>query len=211
MLLKVPFYKNDAEGIQCLQVAMQIVLKYYLNKEYSLKELDKLTGRKKGFWTWTPQIITVLFDLGLDSIYYSKTPLEPFLKGESFIREHFGQKDAEEMIKNSDIPVIVESIKKTLDYSLFQTKDLQIADLEKALDNNQLPMVMIDYNKLILKDEPYSGHFIVLTGYDAENIFYHESGPRDIEPNRKISKEDFLRAWEANGTDKDCIIIRGKR
>jgi hypothetical protein len=47
MLLNIPFYKNDNDGMQCMQVAMKSVLKYFLNKYFSLDELDILTKRKK--------------------------------------------------------------------------------------------------------------------------------------------------------------------
>jgi hypothetical protein len=70
--LELPFYKNDAVGVQCMQVTMQCVLKHFLDEETSLDQLDQLTGRTGKYWTWTSQIITTLFDFGLDLKLFSK-------------------------------------------------------------------------------------------------------------------------------------------
>lgn len=72
ILLDVPFYKNDDVGIQCMQVTMQCVLKYYLGIETTLNELDILSNRKDEYWTWTSQIVPALFDFGLDVKLFSK-------------------------------------------------------------------------------------------------------------------------------------------
>ena len=111
MIIDLPFYENDADGNRCVQVCGKIVLEHFLGKDYSLDELDELMGRKSGMWTYTSQLVGVLFDLGLDVRYYSKGALEPFLEGEPFIRKHFG-KDAEKMLRFTDVPVVVESIRK---------------------------------------------------------------------------------------------------
>ena len=119
MILKIPFYENKGDGNQCMQVAMKSVLKHFLDKDFSLAELDKLTGRKENLWTWTSQVVTVLHDLGLKVKYYSKSDLEPFLEGEPFIREHFGE-DADKILKFTDVPVVLESIKRLLKYDIFE-------------------------------------------------------------------------------------------
>lgn len=210
MLINIPFYENNEDGNQCLQVAMKSVLKYFFDKEYSLNELDKLTGRKAGFWTWTPQIVTVLHDLGLKVEYYSKTDLKPFLEGEAFIRKHFG-KDAEKILKYTDLPVVLKSITKVLDYNVFKKEKLTIEDIEAHLKQGHIPMATIDHNKISGKKGLYQGHFVVITGFDEDHIFYHESGPENAERNKKVSKLTFLEAFNANGTDNDLVIVYGKK
>ena len=209
MIIDMPFFKNH-DGNQCMQVTMKIVLKHFLDKDFSLEELDKLTGRKKGFWTWTSQIVPVLYDLGLEVKYYSKTDLEPFLEGETFIRRHFG-KDAEKILKYADLPVVMNSIRKSLKYRLFEKKVLSINDIESHIQDRHVPLVLIDHNKIIGKNDFYQGHFVVVTGFDEENIYYHESGPNNPQANKKIKKEIFSEAMNSNGTDNDVVIVFGKR
>ena len=121
MKLSVSFYENKGDGNQCMQVTMKSVLKHFLDKDFSLEELDKLTGRKNGLWTWTSQVVIVLHDLGLRIKYYSKSDLEPFLQGEPFIRKHFG-KDSDKILKFTDLPVVLESINKLLKYNIFEKR-----------------------------------------------------------------------------------------
>ena len=209
-MLQIPFFENSGDGNQCLQVAMKSVIKYFLDKDISLSELDKMTERKEGKWTWTSQIVTVLYDLGLDVMYYSKGELESFVGGEPYIRKVFGEK-AEIMIKNSDIPVMIDSIKKVMKYKLFQRKNMTFKEIEEHIIKGHVPMLMIDHNILAGKGGEYQGHFVIVTGFDKENVYYHESGPKNPKPNKKVSKKKFIDAWNALGTDNDTVIVFGKR
>ncbi|MFH0857447.1 MAG: peptidase C39 family protein [Candidatus Magasanikbacteria bacterium] len=210
MILNIPFYENRGDGNQCMQVAMKCVLEYFLNKRFSLNELDKLTGRKEHLWTYTLQIAPVLYDLGLELKFYSKEDLKSFLEGESFIRENYG-KDAEKILKFTDIPIIVQATKKALDYDLFERREVSLEDIQDHLEKGHVPMILIDYNKIVKEVDFYQGHFVVVTGFDDEHVFFHESGPENPEPNKKVKKEIFKEAFYANGTDNDCIIVYGKK
>ena len=209
-MLDIPFYENTTgDGNQCYQVAMQSVLKYFLGKEFGVDELDRLTKRKIGKATATSQIVPVLYDLGLDVRYFSKTEIEPMLEGETYIRKTYG-KDAEEILKWADVEVIVKSAKVLLTYDLFEKKVLSIGEIEDHIRAGHVPLVLIDWNRLA-KIDAYHGHFGVLTGFDAENFYFHQSGPATPTPNMKLSKKAFLDAWNVNGTDNDIIIVYGRR
>lgn len=210
MLLKIPFYRNDGEGNQCAQVAMQSVIKHFLNKDYNVDELDRLTGRKKGLWTWTTQIAAVLHSLGLEVKFYSKAELEPFLEGEPFIHRRFG-KDADKMIKLSNMPEFIKSIKILLKHNIFEKKILPLKEIESHIKKGHVPIMLVDYREILKGIKTYQGHFTVVTGFDGENIFYHASGPKDVEPNKKVPKKTFLKAWNSDSTDNDVIIVLGKR
>jgi|TARA_Y100000310_G_scaffold176725_1_gene176829 hypothetical protein len=209
-MLNVPFYKDEGEGVQCMQIAMNCALKYFLDEEFSLERLDELTGRREGLWTYTPQIVTALHDLGLDIRFYSGEELEPSLGGEPYIREHFGV-DAEKILEHTDVEVVVEATRKLLDYNVFEKRELPLEEIVEHISRGHIPMVLVDANVIYDEGDFYQGHFAVLTGFDDENIYYHESGPRDAEPNKKVKKEVFEKAMNANGTDNDCVIVYGKR
>lgn len=210
MLLSIPFYENTMDGQQCMQVAMKSVLKYFLNQDFSLPELDCLSGRKSGKWTWTSQIVTALDDLGLQTKFYSRSDLEPFLEGEPFIRRYYG-KDADKILQYTDLPVFLASIKKLLKYNIFQKQKLPFDQIKSAIKSGYVPLMLIDHNIIAGLKSPYQGHFVVVTGYDEKNVFYHESGPTQPQPNKKVSQSLFLEAWNANGTDNDVIIVSGKK
>ena len=210
MIIDLPFYENDADGNRCAQVCAKIVLEHFLGMDYSLDELDELMKRKIGKATYTTQVVGVLYDLGLDLKYYSGSELEPFLEGEEYIRRHYG-KDAEKILRFSDVPVAVESIRKVLDKGIFENKKLSLEEIMGFIEMGAVPIVLIDYNKIIGRDDFYQGHTIVVTGFDDENIYFHQSGPSSPTPNMKVRKDVFVEAMDANGTDNDCVVVFGKR
>ncbi|MDE1762304.1 MAG: hypothetical protein KGH78_03885 [Candidatus Micrarchaeota archaeon] len=209
-MLDLPFYRNDKTGIQCYQVAMQIPIKHFLGRECTLDELDKLTKRRGPFYTYTTQVVPVLHDMGLEVKYFSPVDQKPFLAGESYIREHYG-KDAEDYLKVTDMEVMVESVRNMLKYNLFEQRKLTVEEIEDHIRNGHVLIAVIDYYKLVGKVGGYQGHVVVLTGFDSDNFYIHQSGPEDPIPNMKIPRERFMDAWNANGTDNDMVVVYGRR
>jgi len=209
MLLDVPFYKNNENGNQCLQVGMQTVFKYYLNKEYSLNQLDKLTGRYGDLWTWTAQIVPVLYDLGLKVEYYGGTDYELF-SNLNFIKKHF-RKDAQIVIDHTDFKVLKVAIKKLSKYNLFIKENITIDDIKKHIKNDHLVLVTVDNSKLYNRKEPFEGHMIVLTGFSKSGFYYHDSGPINPKPNLNVSFETFSKASDLVSKDQDIVIVYGAR
>ncbi len=208
MKLSVPFYENKGDGKQCVQVAMKSILKHFLDRDFSLEELDRLTGRKNGLWTWISQCVIVLHDLGLKVKYYSKSDLEPYLQGEPFIRKRYG-KDSEKILKFTDLPIVLDSIKNLLKYNIFEKRKMSFDEVESHIKQGYVPLMSIDHNKIVGKKDLYQGHFVVVTGFDDQNVFYHESGPKNPGENKKVLKSTFIYAW--NGTGNDIVIVYGKQ
>jgi hypothetical protein len=209
IMLDVPFYKNSGDGKRCFQTAMNSAIKYFLDEDFPLKDLDIMTGRKTGKWTFTTQIIPALYELGLDIKYYSTTDPENYIRGEEYIKDTFG-KDAKKMLENIDVDVMVDSAKNVTEYDVFEKKKITIEEIEEHIRQEHIVMVLIDANVFSGKDG-FQGHFVVLTGYDEDHIYYHETGPKEPEPNRKIKKNLFILAMQSHGTDNDCVIVFGRR
>lgn len=210
MILDVPFYENNQDGKQCMQVAMQCAIKYFLDKEVSLEELDLLTHRGPGKWTNTSQIVSVLYDLGLNVKFYSNDDIKNILEGEPYFRRVLGN-SADKVLKLIDVPVVVNAVKQLLKYNIFEKKAITINELEEYLKNGNLPLIMVDYMKIAEKKGLFQGHFFPLTGYDEKFFYYNEPGPKDPMKNTKVKKEVLAKAISANGTDNDCVIVYGKR
>lgn len=205
MLLNIPFYLNNEEWNQCCQVAMKSAIKYFLNKEYSLSELDKITWRSKWKWTWSSQVAYWLFQLWLNVKYYSKYDLNDLLN-RNFLKEIYWY-EFYKILKYTDFSVLKDSIKKCLKYNLFEKKIISLDNIEKFIYSWCIVLVVINYNQTIWKSFPFQWHMVVITWFDDENIFYHKSWPKDMESNRKISKEVFKKAMEDVGTLGDVVVV----
>ena len=212
VLLDVPFYPNTTgDGNQCFQVSMQSAMKYYLDRDVSVSELDRRTNKKEGKGTWTPQIVPTLYNSGLNVRYYSKTDLKPYLEGEPFIRRQYGA-NADHILELTDIGALVDSVKILMKYDLFEIKILDVEMMRAHLREKHLLLILLDWNKVISRtDRPYQGHMGVLTGFDRDNFYFHNSGPANPTPNMQIPKDRLIEAWNANGTDNDIVVVYGKR
>jgi hypothetical protein len=209
-LLDIPFFKNDRDGDQCMQVAMKSVIKYYLDQDYSLRELDKLTQRSENQWTWTPQIVASLHKLGLEVQYFSTIDAQRFVDDRSYFFDHYGN-SAADFAEVIDLDVVINSITEVVEKDLFENKKVEISEIESAIDKGSTPMLLINWNILAGEDSEYQGHLVVVTGYDEDHLYYHEPGPTDPEPHKKVEKQLFLDAWDQKETDHDVVIVYGER
>jgi hypothetical protein len=209
-ILEVPFFENDRDGDQCMQVAMQSVLKYYLGTEYSLDTLDSISGREKSQWTWTPQIVDSLYGLGLDVTYYSTMDAQRFVDDRSYFFEHYGE-EAEEFAAVVDLDVVIGSIRRVLENDLFKQQQIEADDIEAAIDTDAVPLILIDWNDLTDSGSAYQGHLVTITGYDPDHFYYHESGPAQPEPHKQVHKTKLMEAWDKPQTDHDLVVVDGTR
>lgn len=211
MRLDVPFSpnpkKNDKE---CLTVSCWSLISYFTEKEISFDEIDALLHRKKGYWTYTTQLVTMLHELGLDVKYFSSEDPTPFLEGESYIRDHFPEK-AENIIAHTNVPVLISSIAHLIQHKLFQKKVLDAEEMEIHLQQGHGIILFVDGTTILDNLGSFQKQAIVLTGYDKLNFFFHHSGADFPTPHMIVPKKRLLDAWNAPGTDHDVIIVYGKR
>jgi hypothetical protein len=209
-MLSIPFFENNSDGSQCMQVTMKSVIKYFLDEDISLAVLDEQTGRRDNLWTRTSQGVIALHELGLHVRFFSNTDIRPFLWGEAYIKDHYGE-DAQSILSSTDIPALISSINSLLTHDIFEQKMLWIAALEDAVKQGHVPIVLIDANKINWNKNWFQGHYVIVTWFDDDHIFYHDSWPKHAEPHKKTAKIKFLEAMQANGTDNDVILVYGKR
>ncbi len=66
--LEVPLFANP-DHTHCFQASLRMVLKYYMpDRDYTWNELDNLTGKKEGLWTWPLFAMIQLKARGFDVI-----------------------------------------------------------------------------------------------------------------------------------------------
>ncbi|MGM5487971.1 MAG: peptidase C39 family protein [Nanobdellota archaeon] len=205
MILDIPFYTNS--GTQCSQVAMKNVLEYF-GKMYSLSQLDHATGRRDSFYTWTTQNVAALFNLGMEVKAFSTDKLEPYLAGEDYIRERFGP-DADAILSVTDIEPFLWSIQSCIANGLYEYRNLSLEEIQDHLKAGHIPIVTVDWNKLYGKDGPFDGHTIVLTGFDKDHVYYHESGPKFAQSNKPVSRSKFSTAAGIGTDNQEAVIVFG--
>jgi hypothetical protein len=205
--LDIPFYKQSSSG-NCMQTQIKMALEYYYpEKEFTFEELDNLTGRTPGMWTWTSQLLPVLLDNKLDAYFYSTAPYDKIKEGGGeFIYEYYGGRVARTIIDKTNFKSFNYSVDKLKENDKFFNEKLELKDIENELKQSHVIILLIDSNVLSNRGGGYSGHGITITGMNETHFSIHDSGRG---PNLNFTKESLIEAWNAEGTDNDIIIIKG--
>lgn len=213
-ILEIPFKIAYGDSNACYPAAMQSVLAYfYPDKEYSLESLDKLMKRSKNKWTFTTQVAAALYEEGLELKYYSDDSLSVTESREALLKffKDVHRGDWEKYLKLVDIDSVVESTQKCMKYGIFEKRILKSEEIEKFITKGFAVMVLIDHAVLMQKNVGYTGHFVVLTGFDDQNFYYHENFEANAMANKSATKERFLDAWNQQKTGRDTVVVFGKR
>ena len=202
--LDIPYVEQ--KGPSCTPAQVLMALKYYFpEKEYSLSQIDKLMGRDNEEWTWFSQAFPVLLRQGLDVYYYSTTPY--FQITPEFLRKFYGEEDGAFMDSVTDWVEFEKSVKfLKQNPERFSNTKLSWNEVEEAVNRENLVLMIIDNNVLEKRIGVYNGHGITITKITPTKVYFHDSS---LEPNRIVSKMDFIAAWNAPGTDNDVILIKG--
>lgn len=205
----VPFYANTSDDTHCYQAALRSVLKYFLpGEEYTWEELERMTAKREGLWTWPTQGLLTLQKKGFDVVDISPFDIRAFIQsGGEYLLQEYGKEVADEQVKHSDIPQEQSLYQEFLQSNTYEKRLPAVDDIKAFLDKGYL--VICNVNSMALNGKSgYVGHFVVVIGYDGERLYLHDPGLPPHE-NRKVSYEQFIKAWEyPNEKAKNVVAIR---
>jgi hypothetical protein len=204
--LDVPFYPMTHRTINyCGQLLLESVFKYYKNKEYPLSHLGKISKKFGKGYTLTVGIALAALKKGLKVWYMTKS--KDFIASKDVDYERFYGKEGAEVVKKAK-GIFDEATKLGLK-TKFEKPTLN--DLRKELSKGNLVICLINYGEIYraLVDPKIDRdiyHFVLLTGYDNNNFYFHDVGLNNPLANQIISNWLFYRAWSEKGTDMDTLI-----
>lgn len=208
--MDVPFYENT-DNTHCFQAVFRMILKHYRpNEEYSWEELEKITAKVDGLWTWPTAGMLWLHNNGfevhdIETFDYAKF----FEKGDDYLIELFGEKVGQEQIDHSDLDQEIGYAKQIVAAGLCEPRTPEVSELKQRLDEKYLLICNVNSRALNDKDG-YVGHFVLLTGYTNKGFVLHDPGLPPLE-NREVAFADFERAWAyPNEQAKNYIAVRNK-
>jgi hypothetical protein len=192
---RVPFFANTEDDTHCYQAAIASVLKYFQpNKSYSFKDLDKMSAKKEGLWTWQTQMIINLLKEGFDVVDIDSFDILAFVKdGGEYLRKKYGDEVAKQQIKNSDIVQEQRLYAEYLKLNKHIQRIPKIDDIKSLLAKGYLVVCNINSRALSNKDG-YVGHYVVIFQADDKDIYFHDPGLPPLS-NRKETIENFTRVW----------------
>ncbi len=205
----VPFFPNTKDNTHCFQASLKMVLKYFLpHEEYTFEELDKITAKVKGLWTWPMAGLMWMNKKGFDIKKIQKFDYKEFSeKGDKYLFSFYGDEVAKAQIAHSDIAQEIELAKKITKEIGIQVKIPNLQEIVKFLDKGYL--VGCNLNSYALNNkEGYSGHFVVIKGYDTNTLILNDPGLPG-EENRRVDFVNFEKAWAyPNETAKNITAFK---
>jgi len=199
-LLDIPFFKQTSK-LNCGPSALKMVLDYF-GEDVSIGVLEERVGIKEGKGTSSIQVAMGAKLSGFNVRVYSKIiGFNDENKELDFYKKYAGEDlESAELIERAR-KLGVEMEERTID----------LDELLNYVSEDSVMIILLDWN--VVKDNKekgFLGHFVVVTGFDDENVFVHDHGLNDPKENRGIKREVFEAARKSLGTDEDVIVIRGE-
>ena len=209
---EVPFYTSP-DNTHCFQASLKMIVQYFWpDKDYSWEELDKITVKVEGLWTWPMAGLIWLQKQGVEVRIIELFNYKRFAQfGGEYLIDEYGEEVGELQIKNSDIEQEKAIAKEFVEKVTVQKSIPTINDLKDFLTQDYLIICNVNSRKLNNK-EGYSGHFIVLKGFDDKHFIIHDSGPTPAFENRIVDFDLFKKAWAyPNEKAKGIMAFRLKK
>lgn len=191
----VPFFANTEDNTRCFQASLRMVLAYFFpGRDFSWNELDRISKKAKGLWTWPLAALLWLTENGFEVKNIEVFDYPAFVKrGGKYLVETFGEEMGKAQIEHSDIEQERKISKDFVKQVRTEQRLPMLRDIQKLLQEGFL--VVCNVNARVLNQKPgYAGHFVVITTLDGKQITLHDPGLPPVK-NRKVTSARFEKAW----------------
>ena len=202
----VPFYSNTKDDTHCVQAVFRMALKHFLpTREYSWKELDRMTQKETGKGTWWFPAVPALKNEGLAIAYIESFDYAHYYRqGESYLNKFYGPEIAEWFLQNSNLLHVKNLIPSFLDSCSSEVRAASLNDIDKLLKVGWL--VGVEINTRVLQNRSgFNGHMVLVIGRQESSYLIHDPGLPAYKA-REISVHDFVRSWAYTGAEKTSLI-----
>lgn len=207
--MKVPFFPNTGDGTHCWQASLKMALaSFEPEKEFSYDELDKISGKVPGKWTWPTTSMLWLLDRGYELILKSDFDYADFAKrGEKYLQERCGEEVAKAQIANSIVSLELAAAKKLAASGIADRTLPTLFDLRNLLASGYV--LICNVNAATLHwIAGYSAHFVVVTEITEQFVTLHDPG-LPPKPNFQVSVSSFEAAWAyPEARDRNVLALK---
>ena len=207
-IMKIPFFPNTGDGTHCFQASLMMAFGVVMpDKKFTYDELDQISAKQPGKWTWPTAAMLWMLENGLEVKLIEDFDYKEFVeRGEDYIVERYGREVGEAQAKNSDIERELDFSRRFMKIAPLETRIPTLDDIQSEL--NRGAVVIVNLNSAILNDKNgYAGHFVVVTDINDEVIRIHDPG---LPPHSdmEVPVKKFLDAWAYPGErDKNILSI----
>lgn len=207
----IPFFSNTPDGTHCFQAALRIIFAHFWpHREFTHEELDIITAKLPGKWTWPTAGMIWMMEQGFELQLIEDFDYKAFARrGEKYIFERCGPEVGAAQIENSVISREIKFARKFAEMAPLESRIPSFDDIKKFLDQGFL--LICNINAAALYNQPgYSGHFVVVFDSDNDSVTIHDPG-LPARASLKVMHDQFERAWAYPADrDKNLLAVRLK-
>lgn len=205
-MLEIPFFSNTPDGTHCFQAALKMALAILMpEREFTYDELDRISQKQPGKWTWPTAAMLWMIDEGLRIKLIEEFDYRDFVgRGGAYLIERFGEEVGRSQIANSDVEKELKIARRFMAVAPLEYRLPSFHDLRGEIANGAV--VIVNLNAALLRGlEGYSGHFIVVCDVGDKAVMLHDPGLPPA-PNLKVAREKFEKAW-AYPTEREKNLL----
>jgi len=209
--MNIPFHPNTGDGTHCFQAVLKMTLgAFEPDTEYSYDQLDQISQKVEGKWTWPTAAMVWLMERGYEVKLIEEFDYKQFAeRGMDYLIAKCGQEVAEAQADNS----LIEEERKTaaafVERAPVDYRVPSLDDLKQLVSDGWV--VICNINAALLQHQPgYTGHFVVITEVNDKEVVLHDPGLPPC-PGFAAEHASFEKAWGyPAATDKNVLAIRKK-
>ncbi|MBI4212297.1 MAG: hypothetical protein HY540_06635 [Deltaproteobacteria bacterium] len=207
----IPFFPNTGDGTHCWQAALKMVLAVFEpDREYSYDELDRISEKSPGKWTWPTAAMLWFLKRGYELQLIEDFDYGAFAEqGEDYLLERCGKEVGQAQIANTDL---AKELGFAREFSTIAPLDVRIPGFEdlKAMLEQGYGLICNINGAMLSGQKGYAGHFVVITGMTQHDITLHDPG-LPPQPHLQVPRHVFDRAWSyPTPRDRNLLAIRKK-
>ncbi len=178
-------------------------------RSFTYDELDSISRKLPGKWTWPTAAMLWMLDEGLDLLLIEEFDYAAFVdRGGDYLIERFGEEVGQAQIAQSDLVQEVEIARRFMAHAPLTYRLPTLVDLREQIDAGAV--VIVNLNAALLHGrEGYSGHFVVVVDVNDDTVRLHDPG-LPPKPDLCVSIERFEKAW-AYPTERERNLLAVRR
>lgn len=204
----LPFYGNPDES-HCFQAVVRMLLKHWFPEdEYTWEELEVMTGKKPGMWTWPMRGLVELRKRGIDVVNWREFDYHAFVgSGAEYLREVYGEDKVKIQLEHCDLDYEIQNARELLDEIPTKQGLPNLTDIKQLIEDGYLVVCNLNLKRLN-QQAGYTGHFVLIYDISEIELFMHDPGPPH-RARRAVSYDQFLAAWQyPDETQRNLMAFR---
>lgn len=163
-------------------------------REYSYDELDRISQKRPGKWTWPTAAMMWMIEFGLEIKLIEDFDYADFaVRGGDYLIERLGSEVGKSQIENSDIEFERPIARRFAAQAPVEKRPAELDDIRREIDSGAV--VIVNLNSAPLYGaEGYVGHVVVICDVSEGEVRLHDPG-LPPSPDLVVDEETFLKAW----------------